>query len=235
MNYQKDIESLNKEFANTTPEEVLKSLSNRFPDEVVFSTSFGLEDQVITDMIAKENLAIRIFTLDTGRLFPETYKTFSRTLERYNKQIEVFYPNTEAIQALVTQKGPYSFYLSQENRKECCYIRKVEPLERALNGSSCWVTGLRSDQSDSRKSLKPFEWDDKFSIIKYNPLLYWTLEDVKEYIHQHNVPYNLLHDKGFISIGCEPCTRAIEPGEDYRAGRWWWENNSKKECGLHTH
>ena len=136
---------------------------------------------------------------------------------------------------MVTKKGPFSFYESLENRKECCYIRKVIPLKRALNGNEIWITGLRADQSENRKEMKKFEWDAGNQITKYNPLLDWSLQDVKTYIKENHVPYNVLHDKGFVSIGCEPCTRAIRPGEDFRAGRWWWEQGAgKKECGLHV-
>ena len=213
-------------------EETLFYLTNEFKDKVVFSTSFGQEDQVITDIIAKNNIDVNIFTLDTGRLFQETYDVFNSTLKKYNKHIEVFFPETTAVEKLVNQKGPNSFYESVENRKECCFIRKVAPLTKALNGNAVWITGLRADQSENRNDLNLFEYDEKFEIIKFNPLLKWSLAEVQEYIDKNNVPQNTLHKKGFISIGCAPCTRAILPGEDIRAGRWWWES-SHKECGLH--
>ncbi|MDY0315511.1 MAG: phosphoadenylyl-sulfate reductase, partial [Bacteroidales bacterium] len=151
------------------------------------------------------------------------------------KEIKVYYPQTQAIEDLVTKKGPYSFYESIENRKECCNIRKVEPLRRALKGKDIWITGLRAEQSQVRTEMHVVENDLGYGIIKINPLLHWTLDEVMKYLQMNNVPYNSLHHKGFVSIGCEPCTRAIKPGEDFRAGRWWWENNSGKECGLHTH
>jgi len=215
--------------------EALNFLADRFKGEIVFTTSFGYEDQVITDLIFKNNINIDIVTLDTGRLFKETYKTFSQTLDTYKKKIKVYFPDNAAVEKMMTEKGPYSFYDSIENRKECCNIRKVEPLNRALKGIKCWITGIRAEQSPNRQGMPFFELDEQRMIIKYNPLLNYTLEDVKQYIKQNSVPYNVLHDKNYVSIGCEPCTRAIRPGEDFRAGRWWWESDSKKECGLHAH
>ncbi len=215
--------------------EVLKEVANKFPGKAVFTTSFGYEDQVITDLIFNNNIDIKIVTLDTGRLFKETYKVFSQTLDQYKKNIQVFFPDKEGIEKMVSEKGPYSFYNSVENRKECCYFRKVIPLNRALEDVDCWITGIRADQSDNRQGMEYFEIDKQRQIIKYNPLLAWTLDEVKNHIKTNHVPYNVLHDKNFVSIGCEPCTRAIQPGDDFRAGRWWWEDNSKKECGLHTH
>jgi len=229
------ISVLNKEAEALSLVSVLEKLSFQFPKKVIFTTSMGIEDQVITDMIFKNNLDIRVITLDTGRLFEETYKVFNRTVDKYGKMIEVYFPKNEAVEKMVTEKGPLSFYKSIENRKECCNIRKVEPLKRALEGMECWITGLRASQSENRHELNFFEWDNGFKMIKYNPLLHWSLEDCQQYVKENNVPYNVLHDRGFVSIGCAPCTRAIQPGEDFRAGRWWWEDNSKKECGLHTH
>ena len=214
---------------------MLANVAAKFPGKVVFTTSFGIEDQVITDMIFSNNIDIKVVTLDTGRLFEETYKTFNRTIDRYGKTIHVYFPKHEAVEAMIAEKGPLSFYLSPENRKECCTIRKVEPLRRALSGFECWITGLRAAQSENRHDLNFFELDGGFQLVKFNPLLHWSLEDCQKYVKENNVPYNVLHDRGFVSIGCAPCTRAIQPGEDFRAGRWWWENNSKKECGLHTH
>lgn len=214
--------------------ESLNRLCEKYPGEVVFTTSFGYEDQVVTDLICSNNLPIEIMTLDTGRLFEETYKVFNRTIEKYKINITTFHPSGKEVGELLAKKGPLSFYESIENRKECCFIRKVKPLHIALNGKKVWITGLRAEQSSNRENLDPVQWDNNFNIIKYNPLHNWTLDDVKKHIKENHVPYNVLHDRGFISIGCEPCTRAIQPGEDFRAGRWWWENNSKKECGLHT-
>ncbi|MFE3868063.1 phosphoadenylyl-sulfate reductase [Flavobacterium sp. LS2P90] len=213
-------------------EETLAFLANEYKDKVVFSTSFGQEDQVITALIAKYDLPITIFTLDTGRLFEETYDVFHKTLKKYKIDIKTYFPQTSAVEELLNNKGPNSFYESVENRKECCFIRKIAPLTKALKGNSVWITGLRSEQSENRKDLHLFEYDGKFDIIKFNPLLKWTLKEVEDYIEKNNVPQNLLHKQGFVSIGCAPCTRAITPGEDIRAGRWWWES-SHKECGLH--
>ena len=214
--------------------EILQTLSLLHNERVLFSTSLGYEDQVITHLIFSESLTIDVFTLDTGRIFPETYSVLNSTLERYKKEIKVYYPNTEKVEDLVTKKGPFSFYESIENRKECCYIRKVEPLNRALKGYTIWITGIRSEQSGNRENMPIAEWDEANKIIKVHPLLHWTFDEVKSYIRKHNIPYNPLHDKGIVSIGCQPCTRAIKEGEDFRAGRWWWEDNSKKECGLHS-
>jgi phosphoadenosine phosphosulfate reductase len=213
-------------------EETLTFLANEYKDKVVFSTSFGQEDQVITALIAKNNLPITIFTLDTGRLFQETYDVFHKTLKKYKIDIKTYFPETSAVEELLNKKGPNSFYESVENRKECCFIRKVAPLTKALKGNEIWITGLRAEQSENRNDLQEFEYDEKFQVIKYNPLLKWTLEEVQKYIDDNNVPQNALHKQGFVSIGCAPCTRAITPGEDIRAGRWWWES-SHKECGLH--
>jgi phosphoadenosine phosphosulfate reductase len=211
----------------------LKKLAEMHGTGIAFSTSFGLEDQVISDMIFSNNIPIKVFTLDTGRLFPETYKVWNETLEKYNKIINTYYPKTKAVEALVTEKGPHSFYASVENRKECCEIRKVEPLKRALENIDLWVTGLRAEQSSARSNLDFFEKDASFGLVKFNPLKDWTFDELKAYIKEHKVPYNKLHDEGFVSIGCEPCTRAVKEGEDFRAGRWWWESSSK-ECGLHA-
>jgi len=210
-------------------------LQEAFPGKLVFSTSLSYEDQVITDYISKLSFPVSVFTLDTGRLFPETYSTWSRTLERYQLPITAYYPDAERLQEFVLSYGPNSFYESVENRKQCCHIRKVEPLKKALAGNAVWVTGLRAEHSPNRSDITILEWDEVNQIIKYNPLLHWTTEEVRQYIDQHNVPYNALHDRGFVSIGCAPCTRAIKAGEDFRAGRWWWEDASKKECGLHVH
>ena len=214
--------------------EILQLLTSLTNERIVFSTSLGYEDQVITHFIFSEKLPIDIFTLDTGRIFPETYSVLNSTLDRYKQEIKVFYPNTELVQDLVTKKGPFSFYESTENRKECCYIRKVEPLKRALKGYTIWITGIRAEQSGNREDMSFTEWDAANQILKVHPLLNWTFDEVQEFIKKYNIPYNPLHDKGFVSIGCQPCTRAIKEGEDFRAGRWWWEDNSKKECGLHS-
>lgn len=227
------IQELEKATAGYTSLQILQYIPGQFSGSIVFSTSFGQEDQVITDMIFTNNLPVTVFSIDTGRLFHETLRTLNKTLEKYKKPVNVYFPDRDDVETLVSKKGPFSFYLSVENRKECCHIRKVVPLKRALHGASCWVTGLRADQSAARKDLKIFEWDENYQLVKCNPLIKWSLGEVQTYLKENNVPYNILHDKGFISIGCEPCTRAVKPGEDIRAGRWWWEDNTKKECGLH--
>jgi phosphoadenosine phosphosulfate reductase len=211
----------------------LALLAEKFPGKVVFSTSFGWEDQVITHFIFTNNLPIRVFTLETGRLFPETYYVWNRTMEIYGQPIHAYYPENKALEQMVNAKGPNSFYQSVENRKECCGIRKVEPLKRALAGNEVWITGIRAEQSVTRQFMGDVEWDDQNNMLKFHPLYSWTLDEVKNYIKQQHIPYNVLHDRGFPSIGCAPCTRAVREGEDFRAGRWWWEDQSKKECGLH--
>jgi len=219
----------NKDFID-----VIQYLCKEYVGKIVFSTSFGLEDQLISHTIFSNNLDVQVFTLDTGRLFPETYAVFNKTIEKYQKKIKVFFPDKADVEKLLTEKGPYSFYQSLENRKECCYIRKIKPLKRALHKNKVWITGLRAEQSEDRKKLKLFEWDENNQIIKYNPLLEWNSIQVINYINENQIPYNVLYDQGFLSIGCQPCTRKVNEGEDFRAGRWWWENNTKKECGLHS-
>ena len=232
---KEQLATLHNALLQKTEIEGLAFLAEQFPNEIVFSTSFGLEDQAVTHLILVNQIPISIFTLDTGRLFNETYSVWESTDERYNTHILPYYPKTTDIEEYVHKNGPLSFYRSVELRKECCHIRKVEPLGRALKGKKVWVTGLRANQSTARKDLPILEWDDTFQLFKYNPILHWTFEDTKAFVKAHNIPYNVLHDKGFVSIGCAPCTRAIKEGEDFRAGRWWWESNSKKECGLHEH
>jgi phosphoadenosine phosphosulfate reductase len=230
----KQINDIFKLVEGKSAEEILVTLSGLPSEKIVFSSSLSYEDQVITHMIFSKSLNIEIFTLDTGRLFPETYSVFNSTRDRYKQEIKTYYPKTEAVEKLVSSKGPNSFYESVENRKECCDIRKVEPLKRSLEGKTIWVTGIRAEQSSDRHDMKMVEWDEVHQLIKIHPLLNWSFEETKAYISKHNIPYNSLHDKGFVSIGCQPCTRAIRSGEDFRAGRWWWEDNTKKECGLHT-
>jgi len=234
MEKQQLTEKYNAQLAGKSIEEKLRFLLENHKGNIVFTTSFGYEDQVITDYIFRNNYDIKVITLDTGRLFPETYKVYRSTLERYDKPIKAYFPPSEKVEELLNNKGPFSFYESLENRKECCYIRKVIPLKRALSGNEIWITGLRASQSENRTDMQEFEWDSGNKILKYNPLLDWSLEQTVAYIKENNVPYNVLHDKGFVSIGCEPCTRAIQPGQDFRAGRWWWEQGSGKECGLHS-
>jgi phosphoadenosine phosphosulfate reductase len=213
--------------------EGLAIVAGLFPDKVVFSSSLGQEDQVITDAICKNKTGIKIFTLDTGRLFYETYELIEKTNARYKTKLKIYFPDATDVETFVTVKGMNSFYESVGNRKECCNIRKIKPLNRALQGAKVWITGLRAEQSDNRKEMPMIEWDEQRQVYKFNPLINWSFDEMIAYINKYNVPSNTLHYKGFISIGCAPCTRAIEPGEDARAGRWWWEA-SQKECGLHA-
>ncbi|HLP95372.1 MAG TPA: phosphoadenylyl-sulfate reductase [Saprospiraceae bacterium] len=218
---------------NQGPEKTLAWIAEKFEGLTTFSTSFGVEDQVIAHLIFSQKLPIEVFTLDTGRQFTETYSTWNRTLERYGQPISVYTPKAEALEHLLSTQGPNGFYESVEKRKQCCQVRKVEPLERALAGKKLWITGIRAEQSVNRQHMSALEWDENHQLIKFHPLFDWHFEQVRSFVKEHNVPYNVLHDKGFVSIGCAPCTRAIAPGEDFRAGRWWWEDASKKECGLH--
>jgi phosphoadenosine phosphosulfate reductase len=229
-------DELIEKLETASAQEGLQLLNSQGDGKLVFSTSFGIEDQVITDMVFGGALGnIEVFTLDTGRLFPETYATWDKTLLNYGKKIKPYYPEQEAVEAFVEANGINGFYGSVALRKSCCGIRKIVPLQRALSGASVWVTGLRAEQSAYRSGMQKVEWDDTHQLYKYNPLMDWSFEQVQEYIKKNAVPYNPLHDKGFVSIGCAPCTRAVKEGEDFRAGRWWWEDASKKECGLHTH
>jgi phosphoadenosine phosphosulfate reductase len=199
----------------------------------VFASSLAAEDMVLTDLILKANLSIGIFSLETGRLNQETLDVIGKVKAHYGYDIELFYPQPEAVEQYVTQHGLNAFYDSVEMRRACCGIRKVEPLGRALAGKQAWVTGQRRAQSSTRAELAVQELDTAHGMTKFNPLADWSEEDVWNYIRQNDVPYNALHDQGFPSIGCAPCTRAVQPGEDIRAGRWWWENPDSKECGLH--
>ena len=210
----------------------LRRVAERFPGRVVFSTSLGQEDQVITDAIWRADLPIRVFTLDTGRLFEETYALIDATRARHGRPIEVFFPDTPEVEALTGARGHHSFRESVEFRKECCHIRKVRPLQRALQGAEVWITGLRREQSANRQTMRVIEWDAGYELLKCNPLIDWDTDAMLHYLSAHDVPQNPLHARGFVSIGCAPCTRAIAAGEDPRDGRWWWET-SKKECGLH--
>jgi len=228
-----ELAAANRELAGKPAEEIIRWAADAFGQEIKMASSFGAEDVVVIDMIAKVAPAIRVFTLDTGRLHDETYEVMQRVRERYEMKIEVAFPEREAVQQLVREKGFYSFRESVENRRECCQVRKVEPLRRALTGMKAWMTGLRRDQAVTRTDTQAVEWDEGNGIVKVNPLVDWTNEQVWEYVRANGVPYNRLHDQGFPSIGCAPCTRAIEPGEDIRAGRWWWELPENKECGLH--
>jgi phosphoadenosine phosphosulfate reductase len=212
----------------------IKELVSAHPGKVVFTTSFGIEDQVITDMIFRNSLPVEVITLDTGRLFPETYQVFSETIMKYKQKINVCFHDPKDIQKLMTEKGPFSFYESKENRLECCHLRKVLPLNNVLKDKSIWITGIRSEQSDNRSAMSNLEYDEGKKMIKYHPLFDWSLDQVEVYIKENHVPYNSLHDKGYLSIGCEPCTRPVLDGQNFRSGRWWWESDGAKECGCHV-
>ncbi len=227
------IENLNKEFQNSSPQEVISFFLLNYPEKIAFATSLGIEDQVITEMIVSINKSIKIFTLDTGRLFQETYDLIQKTNSRYKINIEIYFPDTRQVEKMVKEKGINLFYESIENRKLCCHVRKIESLKRVINNFDFWITGLRKKQSEIRANDKLIEWDKVNGLIKVNPLIKWTEKDVWNYIKEKNIPYNSLHNKGFKSIGCVPCTRAVEDSEDSRSGRWWWENDGHKECGLH--
>lgn len=226
------LDELNQAFAELSLEGAVHQLRQQFVGRIAFSTSLGLEDQVITDAIFRQDVDIDVFTLDTGRNFTETYDTLDATTKKYGKSIRALYPKTDAIERYVTVNGINAIYESVEKRKECCAIRKIEPLNRALAGAEVWITGLRAAQSNYRSDMPMFEWDAGRELVKFNPLIRWTTEELWAYVHQNAVPYNELHDQFFPSIGCAPCTRAIAKGEDERAGRWWWETHNQ-ECGLH--
>lgn len=227
-------EELNLKLAGKKAEEIIEYFTNVYVGKVTLGSSLGAEDQVLTDLLVNTGKHVKIFTLDTGRLFPETYELIEKTNKHFGINIEVYFPDRREVEKMVLEKGINLFYESIENRKLCCHIRKVEPLKRALTGMTVWITGLRKDQSLTRFYSKLVEWDDQHKIYKVNPLLNWREKDVWDYIKSNNLPYNELHDKGFPSIGCQPCTRAVKQGEDVRSGRWWWETSEQKECGLHS-
>jgi phosphoadenosine phosphosulfate reductase len=229
-----DIEAINEGFADSTPQEVLEWALSELHPSIALAWS-GAEDVAVVDMMVKINPEARIFTLDTGRLNPETYDVIDRVRDKYGINLEVMFPDSAAVEEMVRESGVNLFYQSVENRKLCCKMRKVQPLRRQLGTLDAWVTGLRADQAVTRSALKKVEIDEAFGgIIKVNPLAGWSHEDVWNYIRANDVPYNELHDKGYPSIGCAPCTRVVEEGEDIRAGRWWWESPETKECGLHV-
>jgi len=233
---REQVEKLADDFENKTPPEILKWALDQFHPRIALASSFSLEDGVITDMLSKINPKFRVFTLDTGRLNQETYSLIDRIRARYDVPIEVYYPDTASVEKMVREHGMNLFYESVDNRRLCCNVRKVEPLMRVLSGLDAWITGLRREQSVTRTAVKKIEIDEAHNdIVKINPLTDWTEQQVWEYTKKNSIPYNLLYDKGYTSIGCEPCTRPIKPSEDIRAGRWWWESADKKECGLHVH
>ena len=227
-----DIDRLIEKFKNLSLEESLNTLGTSGFKKMVFSTSLGQEDQLLTHVIFTNDFPIHIITLDTGRLFEETHLLLEKTMSKYQKSIEVLYPDSRILENFVNKTGVNSFYHSVDNRKRCCRIRKTDVLKRTLEGKDLWITGLRAQQSMARHDLKLFQWDSQFQITKFNPLVDWSLDKITNYLKEYQIPQNQLHDRGYISIGCAPCTRAVKPGEDIRSGRWWWENG-KKECGIH--
>lgn len=233
MTLQTDIDTAAAQLKDKTPQEVLTWALGNY-DKISLASSFGAEDVTLIDMIAKIKPDANVFTLDTGRLNAETYEVIAKVQQKYPQlQLRIMFPQAEAVEQMVSDKGINLFYDSVENRKQCCFIRKVEPLGRATKGLDAWITGLRRDQTANRSTMETVELDGDRNIAKINPLIDWTNEQVWEYIHANDVPYNALHDQNFPSIGCAPCTRAVEAGVDLRAGRWWWEM-SNQECGLHV-
>lgn len=230
------VAALNAEYRGASAEAVLTWAVNAFPVErLAFACSFGLEDVVLVEMLSRLPRVPRVFFLDTGRLPQETYDVLDQVRRHYGLPVEVYCPRAEAVEALVRRDGPNGFYESLEQRKACCAARKVEPLARALRGADAWITGLRREQSPTRADLQPFEWDGEHGgLLKIQPLLDWDFERTRAYARHHGVPAHALHDQGYPSIGCAPCTRPVQPGEDLRAGRWWWEAPEHKECGLHA-
>ncbi len=228
------INEYRNELQGLDAESILKWASKKFGSRVALATSFGAEDQVLTDLWAGLKDTIRIFTLDTGRFFQETYDVMDATMKRYGLRFEIYAPNADDLARLMGTDGPNLFYQSVEKRKACCTARKTVPLQRALTGLNAWITGLRKEQSVTRTGTEPIEWDEAHGLYKISPLHDWTEEHVWAYIRERRVPFNILHEKGFPSIGCAPCTRAVAPGEDFRAGRWWWELPEHRECGLHN-
>ncbi len=229
-----DLALLQKETAAMGPRKILGWAIETFgTDKLVQSSSLGLEDMAISDMLRRLSSEVEIFTLDTGRLFQESYDLLEEARLKWNTPFRVYCPDPRAVEELMEAKGPNSFYYSLENRRECCRIRKIGPLKRALDGRDAWICGLRRDQSLTRQTVETVEWDEAFGLVKINPLAGWSEADCLDYVKQNSVPVHALHRKGFPSIGCAPCTRAVKEGEDIRAGRWWWENPESRECGLH--
>lgn len=234
MYTKEEIDNLNTKFADVSAQELLQSFMAQYGARLALSSSLSIEDQTLTDMMLRIDPQANIFTLDTGRLFPETYELIDRTNEHYKVKLKVYCPQTEALQQFVATEGINPFYESIEKRHACCEVRKLEPLRRAFRDLDVWVCGLRSAQSVTRSDMRLIEWDERHGLLKVNPLIHWTEEQVWDYIRENRVPYNRLHDKGFPSIGCEPCTRAVRRIDDVRAGRWWWESPDHRECGLHS-
>jgi len=234
MIYNKeDIAALNDLLEGKSAQEIISFFVGKMNDKITFGTSLGAEDQVITHMLVESKMDFKIFTLDTARLFAESYELIDRTNKRYDIKIDVFFPDYNEVEEMVAEKGINLFFDSIDNRHLCCQIRKLNPLKRAVVGREAWFTGLRKSQSVTRVDMQIVEWDENSAMLKVNPLIDWSEDDVWNYIEEHSIPFNPLHKKGYPSIGCQPCTRAIMEGEDVRAGRWWWENPESRECGLH--
>ena len=229
-----EINNLNIKLKDLTAQELIEYFLNEYSERAALSSSFGAEDQVLTHMMLNINKNANIFTLDTGRVPYETYNVMDSTNLKYGIKVNVFFPKNEDVEELYKKQGINGFYESIENRKACCNARKIEPLKRALKPLKVWITGLRASQNITRSNLPLVEWDETFNIIKLNPLINWSEEDIWNFIKTNNIPYNKLHDQGYPSIGCAPCTRAVKEGDDIRSGRWWWENPEHKECGLHA-
>lgn len=233
LDLKNNLDYYNQEFKDKSAKNLLSWALNTFKEKITLASSLGLEDQVLTEILVKINSDINIFFLDTGRIHQETYDLLEESMEQYNIKFNIYFPDTRAIETFEKENGPNPFYKSLELRKECCQIRKIEPLNRALKNQDAWITGLRRDQSITRANIKKIEWDEINNLIKINPLIDWSEKDVLNYILEHQIPYNKLFDKGYTSIGCSPCSRIIKLGQDKRAGRWWWESPEKRECGLH--
>lgn len=227
------VQQLNKQFSHASTAEILEYFLQTYSNKIALSSSFGAEDQVLTHMLLSMNKNAKIFTLDTGRLPYETYSVMDSTNLKYGIKVDVYFPDANDVEDLYKKQGINGFYESIENRKTCCHIRKIKPLHRALQGLEVWITGLRASQSITREAMQLVEYDENFKILKINPLIAWSEKEVWDFIKENKVPYNKLHDQGYPSIGCAPCTRAVKEGDDIRSGRWWWENPEHKECGLH--
>jgi phosphoadenosine phosphosulfate reductase len=230
---KKNLERWKSELSGTTAEEIIRWSGDQFGNKAAFASSMGLEDQMVYHLIYEHAPEIPVFTLDTGRLFPETYDLISKTENKYGLKIIIYFPEAEEVQQMTSEHGVNLFRKSVELRKKCCVVRKINPLRRALNGKQAWITGLRRSQSVTRTGMDVIEWDSANGLYKINPLVDWSEEQTRDYLKENNIPYNPLHDRGYPSIGCSCCTRAVAPGEDVRAGRWWWESPEHKECGLH--
>ena len=228
-----DLARLKSELSILDAQPMLLRIAELFGEKAILSSSLAIESQVLTHMWCKSTSRPRVFILDTGRMHEETYETMNASIKFFGLKYEVMFPEAAATAAMMREHGPNLFFDSVENRKLCCHVRKVEPMKKILKTAEAWITGLRRDQAVTRSTLEKVEWDDGNGLFKFNPIADWTLEQIWKYAREHKLPYNSLHDRGFPSIGCAPCTRAVKPGEDERAGRWWWEVPEQRECGIH--